>query len=403
MKTLLSNFIGPAKSALLIAGMLLSAAPLAGATTYSYRVPAKGVVSTFAFEGGGAPASVPAPPFIVQVATGSYCSLLLASDGSLWTSGKAMADGTGNRGKAFKKIATTDKFISVAAGSNHILAVRDDGTLWGSGQTMLSEFMPSSGTQNTLVQVAGMTNVVSVIAGESYSMALKSDGSLWGTGAGGGIARTSWGRLNAADPTKVYSQMGGTWRTNLLLEPNGTLWAFGADDFGQAGDGMTGNNRWIGFTQVGGSDKFVAVAAADNHSLAIKVDGSLWGTGIGQYGNYGGTSNSSTFVPTAVGQTFTAVAGGPGYSLAIHTDGTIWGTGTNSYGELGDGTLVSRSTFARSTTEKYVKVVTSFGGGTLALRSDGTVWAAGYDYMQLGLNGVGTVRSFTKVPLPLVP
>jgi alpha-tubulin suppressor-like RCC1 family protein len=92
-----------------------------------------------------------------------------------------------------------------------------------------------------------------------------------------------------------------------------------------------------------------AIAGGENHSLALKNDGTVWGWGLGDYGQLGNGSsgvNEHSRTPVQVkgpnGEGFLsdvkAIAGGENHSLALKNDGTVWGWGHNGFGELGNGT-----------------------------------------------------------------
>src|SRR6187200_2958681 len=79
-----------------------------------------------------------------------------------------------------------------------------------------------------------------------------------------------------------------------------------------------GDNFYGDLTVPAGND-FLAVAAGDNFSLALRTDGSLAGWGY----DASGQAN----VPT--GNYFVAVAAGRDFSLALKTDGSLAGWGRN--------------------------------------------------------------------------
>lgn len=84
----------------------------------------------------------------------------------------------------------------------------------------------------------------------------------------------------------------------------------------------------------------MAIAAGTNHSLAITTDGILyaWGAnGWGQLGD-GTTTQSTSPVQIGVDSDWQKVAAGYAHSLALKTDDTLYGWGYNTYGQLGDGT-----------------------------------------------------------------
>src|SRR5206468_11946192 len=66
-----------------------------------------------------------------------------------------------------------------------------------------------------------------------------------------------------------------------------------------------------------------ATAAPDDHSLALKSDGTLVGWGLNDFGQIN--------VP---GGTYTAIAAGPFHSLALKSDGTLVGWGRNDRGQI---------------------------------------------------------------------
>ena len=124
----------------------------------------------------------------------------------------------------------------------------------------------------------------------------------------------------------------------LALKLDGTLWAWGDNFNGQLGDGTNVNKNSP--VQIGSANDWQSVAAGFDHSISIKTDGSLsaWGWNInGQLGN--GTSNSSN-IPLQIGSAndWQDIAVGWNHSLSIKTDGTLWAWGANSYGQLGNGT-----------------------------------------------------------------
>ena len=82
-----------------------------------------------------------------------------------------------------------------------------------------------------------------------------------------------------------------------------------------------------------------AIAAGDNHALALLGDGevSAWGAnGAGQLGNgtEGGTSNLPTAVPGLSG--VKAIAAGAHHSLALLSGGSVLAWGYNPDGQLGN-------------------------------------------------------------------
>jgi alpha-tubulin suppressor-like RCC1 family protein len=165
----------------------------------------------------------------------------------------------------------------------------------------------------------------------------------------------------------------------LVVKPDGTVWAWGANGSGQIGDNSTTRRDLP--TQVSGLTGVVAVAAGVNHSLALKSDGTLWAWGANSNGQLGqGTSGGTPQkVPIQVSNlsNVVAVTAGSSYSVAVKSDGTVWVWGANNNSQLGDGTTTQRTSPVQLTSIGNVVAVSSRAGHTLALKNDDTVVAWG--------------------------
>ncbi len=134
---------------------------------------------------------------------------------------------------------------------------------------------------------------------------------------------------------------------SLSLQYDGTVWAWGGNEFGQLGDGTTDNRDTPALVMASESVPFAnveIVAASWFHSLALKGDGTVWAWGDNEYGQLGDGSNTARVFPVQVLQAdFTlldnvvAISCGMYHSIAIRADGSVMAWGMNTYGQLGDG------------------------------------------------------------------
>ena len=150
--------------------------------------------------------------------------------------------------------------------------------------------------------------------------------------------------------------------------------------------------------RVAGLSNVIAIAAANEHALALRRDGAVLAWGSNRNGKLGDGTEVSRVLPTPTLLTsqITAIAAGGDNSLALRADGIVLSWGINETGQLGSG---SASPGFRPTPAPVSglsdAVAISCGSGlghSLALRRDGSVWAWGYnDAGQLG-DGSNTSR-----------
>jgi hypothetical protein len=113
---------------------------------------------------------------------------------------------------------------------------------------------------------------------------------------------------------------------------------------------ITGNLGMATPVQVSGLTTVTAIASGQEHSLALKSDGTVWAWGDGQLGQLGDgnfyTSPPGVATPVQVSglTAVTAIAGGTYHSLALKSDGTVWAWGHGLFGQLGDGNFSSVAT-----------------------------------------------------------
>lgn len=83
------------------------------------------------------------------------------------------------------------------------------------------------------------------------------------------------------------------------------------------------------------------IAAGENHSAAIKTDGSLWMWGGNGYGQLGDGTEGAKTTPVKIMDDVASVSLGGYHSAAIKTDGSLWMWGRGKDGQLGTGSIRS--------------------------------------------------------------
>ena len=290
---------------------------------------------------------------------GYYHTIALKTDGTLWswgrnTNGQLGVNNTGNRFTPVTTLLGGTNWKSIACGSYHTLALKTDGTLWSWGRNINGQLGVNNTTDRLtpVTTLLGGTNWKSVAGGDSHTVALKTDGTLWNWGS------NSYGQLGINNSitrsTPVTTLLGGTnWKSidcgyfhTVALKTDGTLWSWGANNFGQLGVNDTTNRSTPVTTLLGGTN-WKSIASGGRYTVALKTDGTLWTWGRNDFGALGinDTTNRSTPVTTLLGGTnWKSIASGGRYTVALKTDGTLWTWGRNDFGALGINDTTNRST-----------------------------------------------------------
>jgi alpha-tubulin suppressor-like RCC1 family protein/uncharacterized protein YjdB len=241
--------------------------------------------------------------------------------------------------------------VSVAAGSHDSVALKSDGTVVGWGWNDYGQLGDGTTTSRTFpVAVPGLTGVKAVSAGAIHTVALKTDGTLmaWGYNLegelGDGTIIQRWSPVAVPLLSNVVAVAAGGYHT-VALKSDGTLMAWGWNRYGELGDGTevqqlspVNGPALVGITTV--------VTGGDHTTVALKSDGTLMAWGLNNYGQLGNGSTTNSSNPVAVLGISDAVAVSAGldHNIAIKSDGTVMTWGWNQHGQLGDGTTTDKST-----------------------------------------------------------
>ena len=338
-----------------------------------------------------------------QINAGSFHTVAIKTDGTLWTWGRAARGrlGTNFSSPDISTPSTTfaggNDWKQVSGGSEHTVAIKTDGTLWTWGEPSFGATARIQVFLTPVTTFAGGTNwadtattnpedLYTLSCGVRYTAAIKTDGTLWTWGRGSNGQLGDATIISVSTPVTTFS--GGTnWKQvssgndhTAAIKTDGTLWTWGNGVSGRLGNAQL-TDRSTPVTTFSGGTNWKQVTAGTAHTAAIKTDGTLWVWGLGSSGQLGtGTLfNRSTPVTTFAGGTnWKQVSAGGNHTAAIKTDGTLWTWGRGSNGQLGDATIISVSTpvttFSGGTNWKQVS---SGNDHTAAIKTDGTLWTWG--------------------------
>lgn len=237
--------------------------------------------------------------------------------------------------------------VQLASGAQRSYALRSDGTVWGWGDNDLVGALGDCCLDLSLHprRIEGINSVTAIAAGAKHAIALRSDGTVWGWGDGrlGQLADfnqvtfslaafQSPVPLPARYATDVVAIAAGE-NHNLAVRQNGEVLAWGENDSGELGSATPPVLHTP--DEVPGLSNIVAVAAGSDHSLALDGQGRVWSWGSnadGQLGRLGGAAPA--LVPGAVD--VVKIVAGENHSVALQGDGDLLTWGDDDNGQLGN-------------------------------------------------------------------
>jgi alpha-tubulin suppressor-like RCC1 family protein len=296
------------------------------------------------------PSLVPRVENVVAVAAGQNHSLALRADGSVLVWGSNELGQLGQLGLASTPVPsslafnTNEPIIAIAAGGFHSLALTSSGALlsWGFDGTRFLE--PTLVATNIVAMTTGGGDDDFSLSGcrpsifrrTQHSLALHTDGTLlsWGSDAfgqlGNGGANTDEPAPRPVPDVRDLVAIAASATHSLVLKSDGTVLSWGANTFGQLGDG-TQRLRTAPVSSLEAHD-VVNIAAGVTHSLALRSDGRVLVTGADTFEGF-----SARFEIVPETRDITAMSAGDTVSLLLEADGTLKTWGSNGCVQLGNG------------------------------------------------------------------
>ena len=225
------------------------------------------------------------------------------------------------------RVGTDNDWVTVDAGGYYCVGLKKDGSLWAWGDNRYGQM--GQGTRNhelLPVRIGEETDWAAVCAGVHHVLATKRDGTVWAWGLNEYQTIPVTVKVRdvrtpvAAELSKDWGMMSGGWRHTLALKRDGSLWAWGLNNYGQLGSGDTRDlgvrvlkgDAHVGVygeqfrngsrvpVRVAGGDEWLDVCAQGHHSIGMKRDGSVWTWGLNWFGQLGTGSTENQVAPVEV-------------------------------------------------------------------------------------------------------
>lgn len=290
-------------------------------------------------------------------------------------------------------------FTQVQAGDYGGIGLRANGTVWVWGRNEYGQLANGVTTDSNPsyvpIQVAGLTDVVEVDAGYGWFAVRKSDGTVWAWGRNDfgclGQGTTSGNSTNPVQViglTNVTDIMIGGWGA-MALTSEGTVYTWGRNDNGQLGRGSAGVSSGTATAIASLTGNVAKLFDSTGYTFFVeKTDGTMWAWGKGDLGNFGdgrsGGGMLTVITPFQINNLGISqvrqLCAGYSFTLAAMMDGTVKVWGDNADGRLGLGydTGGIHATPVTMPGLANITQVWAVLGSGYALRSDGRVWEWGH-------------------------
>jgi alpha-tubulin suppressor-like RCC1 family protein len=328
------------------------------------------------------------------------------------SSGQLGDNSTTNRSSPVA-VAGGHSFNNIVMGYYFALArVNSTGLLYAWGRNAEGELGNNSTTPTSSpVLVAGNRSYSKIVVGRQHSLALDASNGYvyaWGDNSKGQLGNNS--TTNRSSPILVagnrsYSKIGaGDFFSFAIEADTGRIYSWGDGTYGTLADGATYTARSSPVI-INDARSFCEVTGGFNHALALDAsNGTVYAWGTNDYGQLGDNTNTTRLSPVAVagGRSFDEISAGTNLSLALDkSTGFVYCWGNGGSGQLGDNTRTSKSSpVAVAGNISFKEAIVGWDHAFALDQSTGYVYAWGAnDQGQLGTNEAAAVKHSSPVAI----
>ncbi|MFN8487968.1 MAG: hypothetical protein U0350_10270 [Caldilineaceae bacterium] len=278
------------------------------------------------------------------------CALLTGGGAKCWGYNGSGQLGTGTTDTVLTPIDVSSfasGISSLVLGEVHTCALTTSGGVKCAGDNANGQLGDGTTTnQSTPTNVSGLTSGVGAVsAGRAHTCAVTTAGNVkcWGSNDYGQLGDGTDG--NKSTPVDVSGLSSGVKTISAgggytcILTTTGGVQCWGANDYGQLGDGTTNSRSTPGVVS-GVSSGVTAITAGGNHACALTASGGVkcWGRGSsGELGDGTWTTRSTPADVSGLTSGVVAISAGEYHTCALTTSGGVKCWGDNLYGQIGTG------------------------------------------------------------------
>jgi alpha-tubulin suppressor-like RCC1 family protein len=249
---------------------------------------------------------------IKTVVAGYARTLVIKNDGSVWIHSLPPIKASEHTDYISWKIEGFENIKAADVGKGHVITLREDGTVWSWGENVWGQMgNGTQHHHNTYAysyyratQAKGLTGIIQAAAGGMHSVALKDDGTVWTWGGnfageiGNGSDQYCMQPYKVEGLEDIIAVDAGNSHT-VALKRDGTVWVWGKNDCGQLGTGSTDRRALIP-VMVEGLTGVKSIKAGMESTIAIKEDGTIWAWGKNDFGQLCDGTADNCYFPVQV-------------------------------------------------------------------------------------------------------
>lgn len=323
--------------------------------------------------------------------------------GNAWSWGQYTLLGfdAGGQNKSTPTAIATDQIFTQLALANsgstgHMLAIDDAGMVYGWGANSSGQLGDNSLSFKTSpVSLCRPSSYIYVSCGSTYSLVVDADGTAW---AFGNNTQAQFGTGNNygnySSPISVLN--GGSYKAvacgqehSLFLMASGEIRVCGSPDYGRLGTNSTA--FYTTPVSIARPGSYTKIIASSQSSYALDAAGLVWCWGRNAVGQLGDNTKTDRSSPVSINRagSYIAIAAGNEHCMALDgATGAVWAWGRNFYGPLGTGNIIDYSSPVSVLGGRSYIAIAAGNLSSYALEHDGTIWAWGLgDNLQTGGNG----------------
>jgi alpha-tubulin suppressor-like RCC1 family protein len=248
--------------------------------------------------------------FITEVAAAEYHSLILNSQGQVFSFGFNGFGQLGLQNTAYKSTPTLIPFfddssisiMGISTKGDSSLLLSTEGRVYGIGNNALSQLgIKDVGDIRVPTLIENLHHIIDLATGGGHSLFLDSQGEVYSCGCNLGGQLGLGGANNKSIPTLIeliseddhlshqkthpFITIAVGLTHSLILDSRGQVFSFGSNSSGELGLGVT--KRRLIPTLIKNFPNIIAISAGSSFSLICDSQGQVFGFGLNLYGQIG--------------------------------------------------------------------------------------------------------------------